>query len=199
MATATKKIDPFKVKSSKTGTARPKAGQVKTPDDIASAVDSYREAQDKVKHFEGEAAMYKDTILAYTKSEYCRRALDGDTANFKVSGKVAQAMYIVMDASSGLTEEDRDLVVGEFGEKAAEELIERDFRSLKFNAEVLEANYEAVVAALQKLPPEILETHFSPMMMKTSKEVISKAKKHAKDEAGLQRLIEILKVKNYIR
>lgn len=196
-ATATK-IDPFKIKKS-SGKASGKLAGVKTPDNIADAVDAYREAQDKVKHFEGEAAIYKDTILSYSKSEYARRARTGETENFKLFGNKAMAMYIVMDSSSGLSDEDVSRVSSEFGEKAAKELTENDYKSLKFNPEVLEANYNQIVAALQTLPNEILENLFSPMALKTSKDVVSKASKYAKTDEDLQRLMEILKVKNYIR
>jgi hypothetical protein len=107
--------------------------------------------------------------------------------------------YVVMDASAGLTEEDAEEFAKNYGKDAAEDLIVRDFASIKFDAKVLEANYDKVVEALQTLPPEVLENLFKPMLMKASPGAAERAKKYSKKPDELLEILKSLKIKNYIR
>jgi len=50
---ASKKVDPFKTKKNKTPVASAN-DTVTPPKEIAQTIDSFREAQDQYKHFEGE-------------------------------------------------------------------------------------------------------------------------------------------------
>lgn len=191
-------IDPFKTKKVKTETA--KAGDtLSPPKEIAEAIDAFREAQDQAKHFEGEATIYKDQILSYSENEFVKRLLNGKDNSFKVLGDETMVTYVVMDASAGLTEEDVEEFSKNWGKEAAEDLIVRDFASIKFDAKVLEANYDAVVEALQVLPEEVLSNLFKPMLMKARSGAAEGAMRYAKKPDDLLEIIKTLRIKNYIR
>jgi hypothetical protein len=190
--------DPFKTKKSRVPTRQ--ADNVLTPpDDVAEAVDAFRSAQDQAKFYEGEATVHKNTILNYAAEEYARRLFTGEGSGFKIQGVETMAMYVVQDASAGISEEDVEEFTERWGEKAAETLIVRDFASIRFNEAVLEANYDAVVAALQTLPPEVLENLFKPMAMKARPGAAELARRHVKNAEELREIIRHLKLRNYVR
>lgn len=193
-----KKSDPFKTRKAKTETVA--AGDtLSPPKEVAEAIDAFREAQDQAKHFEGEATIHKNTILNFAENEYVKRLMSGKNSSFKVLGEETMVTYVVMDSSAGLTDEDIEEFSKNFGEEAAEDLIVRDFASIKFDAKVLEANYDAVVEALQTLPPEVIDNLFKPMLMKASPGAAERAKKYAKNKDELLEMLKSLRIKNYIR
>jgi hypothetical protein len=114
-------------------------------------------------------------------------------------GDETMVTYVVMDAIAGLSEEDTEEFARNFGRKAAEDLIVRDYGSIRFNAEVLEAHYDEVVEALQVLPEEVLENLFKPMLMKARPGAAEAAKEYAKKPDELLEILKALKIKNYIR
>lgn len=193
-----KKTDPFKIRKVKTeeGVA---GDTLSPPKEIAQAIDAFREAQDQAKHFEGEATIQKDTILAYSEEEYVKRLLNGKDQSFKVLGEETMVTYVVMDSGAGLTEEDVEEFSKAWGKEAAEDLIVRDFSSIKFDAKVLEANYDAVVEALQTLPEDVLENLFKPMLMKARPGAAEGAMRYAKEPDDLLQMLKALRIKNYIR
>src|ERR1044072_9349965 len=131
-ASAAKKIDPFKTKKNKTPASKTD-DTVTPPAKVAKAIDEFREAQDQYKHFEGEMTIYKDQILAYTNEEYSKRAMNGIKSSVKVLGEEAMVTYVVMDASAGLTEEEVTEFSERWGEKAAKELIVKDYGGVRFD------------------------------------------------------------------
>jgi hypothetical protein len=193
-----KQTDPFKTRKSRE-TEAVAADTLTPPSEIAQAIDAFRDCQEQAKHFEGEATVQKDLILEYSQGEYTKRVLNGMNRSFKVLGEQSMVTYVVMDASAGLTEEDVAAFTDQWGEKAAEELITRDLGSIRFDPEVLEANYEAVVEALQVLPKKVLDNLFKPMLMKAKPGAVEKAKRYAKNAEQLRELVQQLKIKNYIR
>jgi hypothetical protein len=193
-----KKIDPFKTKKNKTE-ASPASDTLSPPAEVAEAIDAFREAQDQMKHFEGEATLHKNTILNYTEEEYVKRLLNGKNTSFKVLGDETMVTYVVMDASAGLTDEDAEEFAKNFGKEAAEKLIVRDYASVRFDAKVLEAHYNDVVEALQSLPAEVLDNLFKPMLMKAAPGAAETAKRYAKKSDDLLDMVKALKIKNYIR
>lgn len=193
-----KKVDPFKTRKTKSE-ATDANDTLSPPAEIAEAIDAFRECQDQAKHFEGEATIHKNTILSFSEEEYVKRLLGGKNNSFKVLGDETMVTYVVMDSSAGLSEEDVEEFAKNFGEEAAEDLIVRDFSSIKFDAKVLEANYDAVVEALQTLPPDVLENLFKPMLMKARPGAAEGAKHYAKKADDLLEMLKALKIKNYIR
>lgn len=192
------KGDPFKTR--KTREPEPQAGDTLTPPpSVARAIDLFREFQEQAKHFEGEATVQKDIIVEYSQGEYTKRVLNGMNRSFKVLGDTSMVTYVVMDSSAGITEEEAEAFAERWGKGAAEELITRDLASIRFDPEVLEANYDAVVKALRALPPKVLENLFKPMLMKATPGAVERAKKYAKSPEELRELIQMLKIKNYIR
>jgi len=198
MAKEKKKVDPFKMRKTKTEVTK-ETDTVTPPPEIAQAIDSYRECQDQAKHFEGEATIHKDTIMGFAQDEYAKRSMKGMSKSFKIMGDETMVTYVIQDSSAGLTEEDVEEFSNRWGEDAAQDLITRDLRSIRFDPNVLAANYEAIVEALQVLPEEILDNLFKPMLMMASTGVIDKAKKYAKTPEELLEIISALKVKNYVR
>lgn len=196
--TAAKKIDPFKTKKSKEETSAA-SDTLSPPAEVAEAIDAFRECQDQAKHFEGEATIHKNVVLSYSEAEYSKRLHSGKNGSFKVLGEETMVTYVVMDSSAGLTEEDVEEFAKNYGKDAAEDLIVRDFASIKFDAKVLEENYDAVVSALQTLPAEVLENLFKPMLMKARSGAAEGAKRYAKKPDDLLEILKSLKIKNYIR
>jgi hypothetical protein len=196
--TNTKRVDPFKTRKTKEPTAE--AGDtISPPTEIAEAIDAFREAQDQAKHFEGEMTIHKNTILGFSEEEYVKRLLSGKNKSFKILGDETMVTYVVMDASAGLSEEDVEEFSNNFGAKAAEDLITRDYASIRFDAQVLEANYDEVVEALQVLPPKVLESLFKPMLMKAKSGAAEAVKQYAKKPDEVLEMLKALKIKNYIR
>ncbi len=192
------KSDVFKTR--KTREPQQVAGDTITPpEDIAQAIDAFRDAQEQMKHFEGEATVQKDAINEYSLTEYSKRVLKGKNKSFKLLGDQSMVTYVVMDASAGITEDELEAFKERWGEKAATALVTRDFASIRFDGEVLEANYEAVVEALEALPKDVLENLFKPMLLKAKPGAVEAAKQFAKTPAELRELIQQLKIRNYIR
>ncbi len=193
------KASPFKTRKTKTETAKAASDTLTPPTEVAEAIDAFREAQDQAKHFEGEATIHKNTVLAYAEEEYAKRLNSGKNKSFKLLGDETMVTYVVMDASAGLTEEDAEEFAKNFGKEAAEDLITQDYASLRFDAKVLEENYDEVVAALQTLPENVLENLFKPMLMKARSGAAEGAKHYTKDPDELLEMLKALKIKNYIR
>lgn len=192
------KVDPFKTRKTKTESAV-QGDTLTPPADVAAAIDAFREAQDQAKHFEGEATIQKNIVLGFSEHEYVKRLLTGKDSSFKVLGDETMVTYVVMDSSAGLTDEDLEEFVRNYGKDAAEDLIVRDYASIRFDAKVLEENYEAIVEALQVLPEEVLENLFKPMLMKARSGAAEGAKRYAKKADDLLEMLKSLRIKNYIR
>ena len=192
------KADPFKTKKTRSE-ATDESDTLSPPKEVAQAIDSFRECQDQAKHFEGEASLHKNVVLSYAEEQYVNRLSGGKNSSFKLLGEETMVTYVVMDASAGLTDEDAEEFAKNFGEDAAEDLIVRDFSSIKFDAKVLEANYDAVVKALQTLPEEVLENLFKPMLLKARPGAAEAAKQYAQNPDELLEILKSLKIKNYIR
>jgi hypothetical protein len=193
-----KKRDIFKTRKSREPEAE-SGDTLNPPRAIAQAIDAFREAQDQMKHFEGEATVQKDIVNDFSRKEYAKRVIEGKNRSFKLLGEQSMVTYVVMDASAGLTEEEVEAFTERWGEKATEDLIARDFGSIRFDAEVLEANYDKVVEALQTLPESVVESLFKPMLLRSKPGAVERAKKYAKDKDELEELIQQLKIRNYIR
>ncbi|MBI2711920.1 MAG: hypothetical protein HYX41_03500 [Bdellovibrio sp.] len=197
-AASKKRVDPFKTRKTKTPTADVN-DTLTPPDEVAQAIDAFREAQDQYKHYEGEMTLHKDQILAFSSDEYAKRLLNGVNGSFKILGQETMVTYVVMDSSAGLTEEDVHDFAQNWGKEAAEALIVRDYGSVRFDPSVLEANYDTVVEALQTLPEAVLNNLFKPMLMKMRPGAAELAKRYAKNPEDLKEILKQLKVKNYIR
>lgn len=196
-AKSLKKTDPFKVRKT---TAPAKADDIITPSsEVSEAIDAFRQAMDQAKFFEGEATIYKNAILDFARATYAKRFFEGNKSGFKLQGAESIIMYIIQDSSSGFSDEDVAEFASRWGEDAAEDLIVRDFSSIRFNDKTLEAHYDEVVNALQSLPPEILDNLFKPMLMKARPGALDLARKYAKNTDDFQNLIRDLKIKNYIK
>jgi hypothetical protein len=198
MAKTAKKVDPFKTKKTKAPTTKV-ADAVTPPAPVQQAIDKFREAQEQAKYFDGEATLHKNEVLEFCEGEYAQRLQSGMNGSFKVMGDETMITYVIMDSSAGLTEEDTSGFAEKWGDEAAEDLITRDFGSIRFDPKVLEANYDAVVDALQVLRPDILENLFKPMLMKAKPGAVEAARRYAKTPDELREIIKDLKIKNYIK
>src|SRR5688572_24922208 len=118
------KADFFKTR--KTREAEPEAGDTITPpEEVKQAIDAFRDAQEQMKHFEGEATVQKDAINDWSLKEFSKRVLKGKPKSFKLLGEQSMVTYVVMDASAGITEEELDAFRDRWGDDAAEELVTR--------------------------------------------------------------------------
>ncbi len=196
----TSKTEIFKGRKNRDGeTAGKPSDVIKPPEDIREAIDAFRDAQAQMKHFEGESTVQKDILNDYSLKEFSKRAMAGKAKSFRLESDENQVMYVVMDTSSGITEDEVQAFVDQWGDDAAEELIKRDFGSIRFDPDVLETNYEAVVEALQVLPKDVLENLFKSGLCKAVPGAVEKAKKYAKNAEQLRELLQQLKMRNYIR
>ena len=193
-----KKASPFKTRKTRK-TQTQENDTLTPPAEIAQAIDQFRECQDQAKHFEGEATIHKDRILDFSQEQYTQRLFNGMNKSFKILGEESMVTYVVMDSSAGLTEEETESFAERWGEEAAEELIVRDYASIRFDAKVLEANYDKVVEVLQQLPEDVLENLFKPMLMKATPGAVEAAKRYAKTPEEMREILKQLKMKNYIR
>lgn len=190
--------DPFKTKRT-TQPAKQQENVLTPPGDVAEAVDAFRNAQDQAKFFEGEATVHKNTILDYANGEYAKRLNSGEGNGFKIQGIETMAMFVVQDASAGMSEEDVEEFAARWGKKAADELIVRDYASIRFNDSVLEANYDLVVKALQTLPADVVEHLFKPMAMKARPGAANESRRHVKNADELREILRHLKLRQYVR
>lgn len=196
--TVGKRTDPFKTRKAKVPESKAN-DTVTPPDEVAEAIDAFRECQEQAKHFEGEATIHKDTILTFAEEEYTKRLMSGVQKSFKIMGEETMVTYIVTDSSAGLTEEDVADIAERFGGDAAEDLVVRDYASIRFDGDVLAANYDKIVEALQVLPEDVLSKLFKPMLMKAAPGAAEAAKKHTKNQSELRSLLKALRIKNYIK
>lgn len=193
------KADFFKTRKSREATTEKTGDTITPPDDISRAIDAFRDAQEQARHFEGEATIQKDFINDFALKEFSKRALKGKNKSFKILGDQSMVTYVVMDTSSGITDEELESFKERWGEQAADDLITRDLASIRFDGEVFEANYDAIVEALQVLPKEVLDNLFKPMLMRAKSGAVERAKKYAEDAEELRELLQQLKIRNYIR
>lgn len=198
-AAAKATVNPFKVKATKTPAAGGKTDAVTPPSNIAAAVDEFRRLQDQAKHFEGQATVHKDAIGEWARDEYAKRAMGGDPDSFKILGDESTATFVTSETGSGLTEEHLEELQKEVSAADAEKLVKVDYGSIRLDAETLEKNYDAVVAALQALPPEVLESLFKPATKVAVKGALGLARGIAKDADHLGRIMKALRLKNYIK
>jgi hypothetical protein len=194
-----KSIDPFRTRKTRRETQPAVSDTMTPPHNIAAAIDALREAQDQARFFEGEVTVHKNEVLTFAEEIYGKRLASGNNESFKILGEDSIVTYVIVDSGAGLTEEDADEFRSTFGADAADELIVRDLGSLRFNPRVLEENYEAVVAALQTLPADVLNNLFKPMLLKAKPGAAESARKFAKKPEDLVEIIKALKMKNHIR
>lgn len=195
---AAKRKDPFKTRKSRAEVSK-ESDTLTPPSEIAQAIDAFRDCQEQARHFEGEATIHKNQVLDFSEGEYVKRLMGGLGKSFKVLGEESMITYVVMDASAGLADEDVEVFRERWGDKAADELIQKDFNSIRFDGDVLEAHYDKVVEALGALPEEVVETLFKPMLMKARPGAAETAKKHTKNAKELRELLKMLKIRNYIK
>lgn len=195
---AAPKNNPFKTRK-KRESPKAESNTIEAPEDIAQAIESFRECQEQAQHFEGEAVVFKNKIMNYAQEQYIQKAFKGDADSIKITCAENMVSYIVQDSSAGITEEEKEQFASEWGQQAADDLIGNDFSSIKFDAKVLANNYEEVVSALQALPNHILENLFKPMLLKAKPSALEKARKYAKDPEELKQLMIRLKLKNYVK
>ena len=194
----TQKMDPFRTRKTKS-VSRKIEDTLAPPKDIKEAIDAFREAQEQARHFEGETVVYKDQILDFARKELAKRIFHGAPGTFKMEGNETLVTYIIQDSSAGLTEEESEQFAAQWGGNAAADLIEKDFATIRMDPQVLKANYEKIVGALQILGPEVLENLFKPMLLKAKEGSLERIKKYVKSEEEFIEILKQLKIKNYIK
>lgn len=201
MATKTSKtaaVNPFQVKQ--TSVKASKNDLLPTPPEIASSIDTFTSLSREIKLLEGQKESVKAELTEYCRNEFAGRKMNGVEGNFKVEGVESTASYICQDRSSSLSGQDREAFAEEFGEKAAEDLLKVDFAGYRFNGEVLEQHFGAVIAALQKgLPEDVLAVLIQPTGYVAVPQAHTKIKEHAKTRKDFIEILKALKVVNFIQ
>lgn len=197
MATAAPK-SPFTTKKSSTSKSKVQTA-TDTPPAVAEAVDAFKNLKDQIKHLEGQSAIHKDTIMEFAGKEFVKRWMVGhDESSMKVLGKSnTHVNYTLMDKSGAITEEEKEEIAKRFGEETADALCVPDFSTLRFDAEVLAANYDAVLGALSALPEDVLNSLFKPMTLKAAPR--AEIRQHASSADELGDLLKALKITSYIK
>lgn len=193
------KSSPFKTATSASKSSKSKISAIKAPENLASTVDELHDINGQIKHLKGEETVLRDSINAFAQETFSDRFRGGLTGNFRIEGETSSITYIVQDASSGISSEEKEDFANKWGDEAADALIVEDFASIKFDTKVLEANYDAVVAALQTLPEEVFTTLFKPMSLKATKGAAGKAAELTESAKDLADMLRDLKIKTQIR
>lgn len=163
---AVKKLkDPFK-KTRKTATSASKKPEIETPFEVCQAITEFKEIKEEISGLEGQLTGIKGTIMAFGKDEFVRQCSNGNFSGFKLLGNDCHVSYVAQDRSKGMSDEQVETIAEVYGDDVAGNIIVEDLASLKFNTAVLEANYDAVVKALQTLPAAVMENLFKPMTQK---------------------------------
>jgi hypothetical protein len=192
-------VNPFKVRETPS-VAKGKEPPVIPPADISIHVDEFCENSRQATHFAGEVASHKLPILDFCRFKFAERAMTGKCEkSFKLAGDIDQVTFIHEDRGSNLTDDDVADLIDEVGEEAAEKMLKIDIGSFRFNIAALEANFDAVVKALQVLPAEVLETLITPGSVTMRSGAYQDAKEIAETPVQLARIAEILKIRSYIK
>ena len=200
MVTKTKNatVNPFQVKQ--TSAKASKNDVLTVPPAIAEAVDEFNGLNRQIKNLTSLQAASKATVTEYCQQEFASRKLTGVEGNFKVQGGEATATYICQDRSSGISGDEREVFAGQFGQDAADDLMKVDYAGFRFNGEVLEQNFDAVVEALRRgLPEEVLAKLILPTGFTAVPQAHAKIKDHAKDADAFVKILKALKVTNFIQ
>ena len=190
--------DPFRTRRSKKETGA-EPDTIEVPAEIAEAIDAFRECQEQAKHYEGEATVYKNSILDFARGVFAKRAMNGQDKSFKLLGGDSMVTFVIQDSTAGISEDDLEDIASNWGESAGKELIQRDYASIRFDPKVLEAHYDEVVEALQVLPDHVIENLFKPMLLKGKTGALENIRRVVKDESEFVKLLLDLKLKHYIK
>lgn len=191
----TSKPSPFKVRKA----AEPKLREIDAPAEIAEAIDKFTDNVQQARHFEAEAEVFKDTVASFARNLYADNVNSGRPGNFRLLGNESAVLYMATHSGGQLDEQEYAQFVEQYSGEIADALIESDYGAIRFNADVLKANYEAVVKALQSLPEHIVDNLFLPMPMRAKPDALDKLKVYAKSPSEIVELMRALKLKNYIR
>jgi len=203
---APKKAKPsiFKVRAT---AAKPKTSKAKATvidpgtDELRDAVDQYSSLKGQIKNLEGELTIHEDALRGYAEETYAERNMDKNKGNFKIKGVDSVVNYIV--AKRGLV---KDLAKYEdfsnqYGEEAAERLLEPDYGSIRLNAEFLAEgdNQEKLDKALSKLGQEFLDQIFTSPTYKIKDDVLDGIAEVSETPDEYRSILKELLVKPSIR
>lgn len=195
-------LDPFKKIAATKEKKANGLDHVNSADEITkAAVDEYKRIAGELKRLEGEQAAHKAVVEGYARKTFCERQVTNTSGNFYVDGNVDAVMFQAQNANGAIAADGYAVLVEEFGQGAADELLELDPASVKFNSDKLKEPgvMEKFVQALQVLPPDILGDIFTPATYKVTEDVFVKMRKYAKTPEEFQALMASLKIKNFIK
>lgn len=198
MTEAKAKSDPFgKVKSSAASKKKSSVAR-DVPEEIKTAIDAFKEAKDALKNAEFSKKEHGSVVQEFAMREFAAGIMAGKSeTSFDLQGNEATVKFVTQFKSlGGITGEEKEAIAEKWGEAVANEVCLPDLGTVRFDAEVLAANYDAVVAALQTLPEEILSNLLKPMTMKTAS--LETIKKHARNADDLIDLLKAVKYANYV-
>jgi hypothetical protein len=167
-----------------------------------AAIDQYVQLIREIKNLESQSDTCKDSILSEAKSQFAKRQMSGKAGNFKMLGNDETLTFICQNAGSTLKDENYQELVDFAGKKAAENLLESDVSSLKFNPDFIKQkeNQDRIFAALAKaFSQDELAEMFLPVGYKPVDNVIEKATDYAKNADQLEKIYTLLKLKAYIK
>jgi hypothetical protein len=192
-----KKIDPFKIKKTRN---KDDIESIKPPPEVAVAVDRFNASHELVRHHMSELSVQREIIMNYALDTHSQRLTDEDkNRSFKILGVEKTVTFVAVDGSGQITGDELAEFQTEWGKAAAKTLIVKDWNNVRVNGEVLVKNFDVIMKVLEKLPPKILQNLFWPISLKAVKGAVDKAKPWAKSSDKMRRIIEQLKLRNYIK
>lgn len=200
--------NPIKVKK----TSEPKKGKldivIPESEIIKAAVDKFKAISAQMKNLDGELAGHKSIIAGYAKGAFAERQMKNVSGNFNILGNTETCQFQAHNSGTEIGEDEYEAFIKEHGKEAAEELLQINVKTVKFNAATLQEAgvMDMIVAALNAkdakgkriLPDEVLDRLFSGTAYGVTDEVFVKARAHAKNAEDYESLMADLKVKRFI-
>lgn len=188
-------IDPFVAR------AQPRDATVpvlEVPDDLKSMVDEFAALTAQSRELTVKLEALKSRLHAHCRQEFVGRLLAGETGGFRILGTTGRATFVVRGPGATLSQSERTALESRFGANIGTALLRRDLSSFRFNAAVLEANYDAVVAALNTLPREIVSSLVVPGGYRAVDDAASRVREHVQDSTAALELLTGLRLTTFV-
>lgn len=157
---------------------------------IRKSIDEFVEIHGEIKARERSLQKLKNTIMTYAKVERAKRIAEGKSdESFKIEGLNKALTFVITDGGAAIPEDSYLSLLTEFGE-VANDLLEVDIASVKFNPTVLMENLDEVIEALNTLPTEVISNLFLPPPRKIKKGATARVGQLIKEEEKILDFLE---------
>jgi len=195
-----KSVSPFTVvksvskKASKSGLK-----EVNVPKSLVASIDDYARIHAEIKSLEAEKDQCKNDVSSFGKESFAKRLFKGITGNFKLEGDDSVLSFLTIAKSKNMGQEQYEEFEEKWGTEVAESCLKKDIGTVKFDADVYEANEDVINKALTALGEKIGAPLFVGMAYKVPKNILDKVADKVDSSDDLEELIEELQITTQIR